>query len=99
MSAPAPELPQRTPGAALSVEDRAFDGYSLAELLTATEVAMTNMRSRLAMTRAAALDDDRPLMTTYARGAEDQALLISATTREIARRMSEATSDPTKETN
>lgn len=82
-----PQLPQRKPLGAISAEGGPFAGYTLAELLTTTEAAIANMRQMLAMARAAALDDDRDLLATYAGGAEDQALIVSAVTHEIATRL------------
>lgn len=94
----APELPQRRPAKALlSAEGGVFGGHTLAELLVTTETAIANMRQMLAMARAAALDDDRELLATYASGAEDQAVIVSAATREIATRL-QAGITPSKET-
>lgn len=91
-----PPLPQRRPAKALlSADGGAFGGYTLAELLTTTEAAIANMRQMLAMARAAALDDDQDLFATYAAGAEDQALIVSACTREIATRL-QAGINPTR---
>lgn len=92
-----PQLPRRKPLGAISAEGGPFASYTLAELLVTTEAAIANMRQMLAMARAAALDDDRDLLATYAGGAEDQALIVSAVTREIATRLQGAIT-PTKET-
>ena len=90
-----PPLPQRKPR--VSNDGGPFTGYSLAELLVTTESAIANMRQMLAMARAAALDDDRELLATYASGAEDQALIVSVACAEIATRLQGAI-HPTKET-
>lgn len=91
-----PPLPQRRPARALlAAEGGVFGGYTLGELLVTTEAAIANMRQMLAMARSAALDDDTDLFATYAGGAEDQALIVSACTREIAHRL-QAGINPTK---